>query len=77
MLGGFNAKLLCCGDELGRLHVGECGEGDKTLGGEVGFGEHLDIGRERALWHAHGVWIWPTAAGWSSWAAVTSVVHIS
>ena len=77
LLGSFNAELLRCGDELGRFHVGECGKGDEAFGGEVSLREHLDIGRQRALWHAHRVWVWSAAAGWSSWAAVSSVVHIS
>ena len=77
LLGSFNAELLRCGDELGCLHVGECGKGDEAFGGEVGLGEHLDVSRKRALRHAHGVWVWSAAAGWSSWAAVSSVVHIS
>ena len=76
LLRRHDAEPLRRCDQLGPRHVRQGGEGDETLGCEVGLGEHLDIGRECAVRHAHGVRVRSAAAGRSSWAAVSSVVHL-
>ena len=73
LLGDGDADVLRRGDQLWCGHVREDREGEKSLSGEVGLGEDLNVDCGGALWWAHHD---VRIAAWSAGASGTAIAHV-